>query len=191
MHPPSPRSLAFLLLTVTASLTACVQKPDVGATPPSADLRLEATVQDLMEGLIDPAADALWDSVAYISSPTGTEDRQPRSDEQWKAVRVHAVLLIEAGNLLAMPGRRVATDLPGSVSDAVLGELSHAEMQQRLESLRTAFVPLAKGLQDAGAQALAAIDARNAQALMDAGALIDNACEACHVVFWYPHQQRP
>ena len=191
MRPPSSGSLAVLLLTASAGLVACTQKPAVGSTPPSADFRLEATVQDLMGGLIDPAADSLWDSVAYISSPSGIEDRQPRSDEQWKAVRSHALLLIEAGNLLAMPGRRVATDRPGSAPAPALGELSHAQIQQRLESLRTAFAPLVKGLQDAGAQALAAIDARNAPALMDAGALIDNACEACHVVFWYPNQQHP
>ena len=191
MRPPSPGSLAFLLLTASASLVACMHEPGVGTTPPSAEFRPEATVQDLMEGLIDPSADSLWESVAYISSPTGIEDRQPRSDEQWKAVRVHALLLIEAGNLLAMPGRRVVTERPGSAPAPALGELSHAEMQQRLESLRTAFVPMAKGRQDAAAQALAAIDARDAQALMEAGAVIDNACEACHVIFWYPNQQRP
>src|SRR5437764_65820 len=40
--------------------------------------RLTATIQDLMDGIIDPSADVLWDSVAYIATTKGIEDRQPR-----------------------------------------------------------------------------------------------------------------
>jgi hypothetical protein len=181
-----------VMLTVVglSGLEACAPTTSASAAPPGPAYRLEATVQDLMEGLIDPTADSIWDSVAYISSPAGIEDRQPRTDEQWRAVRTQASLLIEGGNLLAMPGRRGAVDRPGHTAPAP-GELTHAEIQQRLDTLHGAFVTLAHGLQEAGARALLAIDARNTQALLDAGTAIDEACEACHVVFWYPNQQRP
>ena len=192
MRVPLRPLISLISLTLAAGgIAACTPESAVTAEPPAApEYRLKATIQDLMEGLIDPSADALWDSVAYISRPSGIEDRRPRSDAEWKAVRSHAVMLIEGGNLLSMPGRLVATDLANNAAPGP-GELSHVEIQQRVAATHAAFVQLAHGLQDAGAKALAAIDARDAQALMDAGATIDSACEACHVTYWYPNQRRP
>ena len=43
------------------------------------------------------------------------------------------------------------------------------------------LVKLAGALHDAGMKAIAAIDAKNADALSDAGEVIDNACETCHL----------
>jgi cytochrome c556 len=97
------------------------------------------------------------------------------------------VALIEAANLLRMPGRRVRSgDMPAGP-----GELSAAEIQQRIEEDHDNFALFAELLQGAGFKALAAIDANNAQALMDAGGIIDEACEACHLSYWYPNQSRP
>ncbi|GAC1452453.1 MAG: hypothetical protein PVS2B3_05920 [Steroidobacteraceae bacterium] len=143
-----------------------------------------------MEGFIDPSADALWDSVAFIATPSGTEDRRPRTDAEWQAVRTSAIRLIEAANLLGMPGRRVAVDSPAGAPPAP-GELSHDEIQQRIGATHEGFVQFARHLQDAGLKALAAIDARNPQGLLEAGGAIDEACEACHITYWYPDQKRP
>jgi hypothetical protein len=146
-----------------------------------------------MEGIVDPSADVLWDSVAYIATKKGVEDRQPRTDEEWKTVRYSAIALIEAANLLSMPGRSVAATHNPTVTDTPpgLGELSHAEIQQRIDSTHDSFIQFARNLQDAALKALTAIDAKNAQGLMDAGGVIDEACEACHVTYWYPNQNRP
>jgi cytochrome c556 len=157
------------------------------AQPTQQQYRLTATIQDLMDGIIDPSADTLWDSVAYIASTKGVEDRQPRTDEEWKAVRNSAITLVEAANLLSMPGRSVSA---ASNSAPGAGELSHAEIQQRINSTHDSFTQFARNLQDAGLKALAAIDAKDAQGLMDAGGTIDEACEACHVTYWYPNQKR-
>jgi hypothetical protein len=153
---------------------------------PAQEFRPVATVQDLMQIEIDPSADALWDAVAYIATEEGSEDRMPRTEAEWAAVRAKAVTLIEATNLLAMPGRRVA----GGSAPAGLGELSPVDIEQRIQSTHAAFVQFARTLQDAGQRALDAIDARDPHALMDAGGQIDEACEACHVTYWYPNQNR-
>jgi cytochrome c556 len=195
------RAMSSLLLSLGATLPmggcspqatpVVVPPPAAVQTPviahPEPQFRLTATIQDLMEGQIDPSADALWDSVAFIATKAGIEDRQPRTDEQWKAVRTQAITLIEATNLLSMVGRRVAM----ADSPAGPGELRPAEIEQRVEASHDAFVQFARSLQDAGLKALSAIDARNPQGLMDAGAAIDEACEACHVTYWYPNQNRP
>jgi len=187
-------------------MTGCSQNPGApvgqptqsaqsgGATQPAQpaqQYRLTATIQDLMDGIIDPSADVLWDSVAYIATPKGVEDRQPRTDEEWKTVRNSAITLIEAANLLSMPGRSVAAVHEPADSPPAAGELSHAEIQQRIDATHDGFTQFARNLQDAGLKALAAINAKNAQGLMDAGGTIDEACEACHVTYWYPNQSRP
>jgi hypothetical protein len=156
------------------------------AAAPAQAFRLVATVQDLMQIEIDPAADALWDSVAYVATEQGSEDRMPRTQAQWSAVRAEALTLIEAGNLLSMPGRRVAA---GTVPPGP-GELSPVDIERRISTTRAAFEQFARTLQAAGARALDAIDARDPQALMDAGGQIDAACESCHVTYWYPDQNR-
>jgi hypothetical protein len=179
-------------------------------TSPPQQYRPTATIQDLMDGSIDPSADVLWDSVAYIASEKGVEDRRPRTDAEWQAVRKSALTLIEAANLLSMPGRQVAAaqrsagqpgagqpgagqPAAGSAADRGVesGELTPDQIQQRINGTRAAFVQLARVLQDAGLQALAAIEAQDAEGLMSAGGQIDTACEACHITYWYPNAQRP
>jgi hypothetical protein len=189
----------ILLPGALLGIAGCSPNPGSVTTQPgpasqtSPPYRLTATVQDLMEGIVDPSADVLWDSVAYIATKKGVEDRQPRTDEEWKTVRYSAITLIEAANLLSMPGRSVAATHNPTVTDTPpgLGELSHAEIQQRIDSTHDSFIQFARNLQDAALKALTAIDAKNAQGLMDAGGVIDEACEACHVTYWYPNQNRP
>jgi cytochrome c556 len=60
-----------------------------------------------------------------------------------------------------------------------------------MDATHEVFTQFARNLQDAGLKALAAITAKDAQGLMDAGGTIDEACEACHVTYWYPNQKRP
>jgi cytochrome c556 len=177
----------MLCVGAALQLGGCSPKATPVPLQPQAQFRLTATVQDLMDGEIDPSADALWDSVAYIATQAGVEDRKPRTDAQWKAVRASAVTLIEAANLLSMAGRRVAN----ADSSVGLGELPPAQIQRRIEASHDSFVQFARTLQDAGLKALSAIDAKNPQGLMDAGGAIDEACEACHVTYWYPNQNRP
>src|SRR5436189_6330757 len=67
-----------------------------------------ATVKDIMDSVVDPNADAIWDSVEVVATIQGTEEKAPRTDEDWKALRRHAISLLEASNLLLVPGRRIA-----------------------------------------------------------------------------------
>lgn len=145
-----------------------------------------ASLHDLMSGLVDPAADALWNAVATISTKDGTEHRRPRTDAEWTALRREALLLAEAANLLAIDGRAVV--LPGEKIDGAgaPGARSAEEIAASIASDRARFAAFARVLQQSVAPALAAIDRRDADALFDSGGAIDEACEACHQAFWYP-----
>jgi hypothetical protein len=150
-----------------------------------------ASIQDLMDAIIDPAGDALWDSVGSVSTQDGTVEKQPRSDDEWEAVRLNALRLIEGSNLLMMEGRQVAVANRKLEDAHVSGILAPQEIQQIIDADRAAFILAAQRLQDAGAQALSAIEAKDPVRLMAAGDKIDDACERCHSVYWYPKDQRP
>ena len=147
----------------------------------------KASIRELMDAEVDPAADVLWESVVYTVTAAGAEDKQPRTPEEWQAVRRGAITLIEATNLLMMDGRRVAPpDTPLAPGEATIEVRQH-----RFDTNRAAFVGFAQALQNIGLKALEAIDAKDAKRLMIAGGEIDEACEACHLVYWYPPEPKP
>jgi hypothetical protein len=169
------------------------QSPVLGAeaqgTPEeSSPFHPTATVRELMDGVVDPAADFLWASVASISTRAGLEERQPRTTEAWHEVRRHAITLVESTNLIVMKGRRVsATYLPAANSE----ELDSTEAQRRIEASWDVFVAGAHVLGEVGGKALTAIDAKDASALFEVGSEIDAVCESCHTKFWYPNRISP
>lgn len=147
-----------------------------------------ASIQEIMDAIVDPAGDSLWDAVSSDHTAAGWEEHAPRTDDEWQAVRRNAISLIEGANLLVTPGRIVSrTYFPSEgagVSDSV-------EVQRTLDRNRDTFVALARHFQDIAGEALAAVDARDPKALLAAGGRLDDACERCHMTFWYPHQKIP
>src|SRR5688572_2440867 len=146
--------------------------------------RPTATVKDIMLSVIDPEADVLWNSVATIVSASGTEEREPRTDEEWATLRRSAIQLVEATNLLRVPGRLVAR--PGEKSENPRIELQPETIQKMIAEDPAGWSALVDRLHDAAAPALKAIDARDVKGLFDAGDQIEHACEACHQRYWYP-----
>jgi hypothetical protein len=144
-----------------------------------------------MQSEVDPSADALWESVATISNEKGIEERQPRTDEEWAAVRRHAITVIEASNLLVMDGRRVVAEGKKLEDSEVEGILKPEEIQKAIDGDRASFVERAHALHSAGIAILAAIDSRNVPALSAAGGALDEACENCHLKYWYPNSPKP
>ena len=174
-------ALAGVSLLVASACSAPAPAPAAKKEPP---FRKTATIKDIMDSMVDPSADFLWESVATIVTRKGTEERRPRTDDEWKAVRRAAITLMEATNLLIMDGRAVAK--PGEKSENPGIELSPEAIRRVMDDDPDTLIKLAGALHDAGMKAMAAIDAKNADALSDAGEVIDNACETCHLKYWYP-----
>jgi hypothetical protein len=144
------RSIAILLAGAALACTGC-------GGPPPPPYKPVVDVKQLMQGIVDPASDVVWESVATIFTKDGVEERRPRTKEQWENVRNHAMMLAEAGNLLMMPPR--AKD----------GE---QWMKRSQELVDTATV------------ALRAAEAQNVDQLLQVGGVIDEACENCHKKYW-------
>ena len=158
-----------------------------GSAPP-ADLERVATIKDIMDSMVDPSGDFLFDSVAEIADETGITHKAPHSDDEWKEVRRRAMVLFEAPNLLAMDGRKVA--LTGEKAENPSVELEPEQIQALVDADRAAFIRRARRLQNAAGMALKAIDAKNTDDLFHAIEAIDQACENCHLHYWYPNDQR-
>jgi len=193
-----PRNLLFassaaLFLTLAACnpQTQTTASKQLGSAATDAPFRVTATIQEIMDSEVDPAADFLWGSTGFIANRQGIQDKNPKTDKDWDMVRNNALILLEATNLLIIPGRTVAT--AGSKLDPseVAGIEDPKDIQKAIEANRQAFIGFAHGLHDAGMQMLKAIDAKDLAGMDAAGEKLDSACEQCHRTFWYPNAPEP
>jgi hypothetical protein len=146
----------FAASLVAACSTPAAEKPAAAAASP---FRPVASIREVMNSVIDPSVDEVWNSVGSTVDEKGLTDRAPTQDEHWAEVRRHALIVSEAANLLLMHNRPVAP--PGAPSLAPGVELTPEEIR-------------------------VLIDKKDSQALFDAGEKIDETCENCHSTFWYP-----
>jgi cytochrome c556 len=156
--------------------------------PPPTDLVRSATIKDIMDSMVDPSGDFLFESVAEIADERGVTEKAPQTDQEWAQVRRHALVLLEAPNLLAMEGRKVAR--PHERSNNPQVELQPEDIQKSVDGDRPSFVRRAQQLQESAEMVLKAVDSRDPTALFHAIESIDRACENCHLHYWYPNDHR-
>lgn len=173
------------------SLSGC-SKRDQTAHPAAAEVSAAsyknvASIKELMDSTVDPSADGVWDAVGVVTTAAGTVKHEPRTDEDWHEVRRHAITLIEAMNLVLMPGRHAAP----AETKAGLGELTPQQIDAAIAANRAEFELFATATRNSAEDALKAIDRRDTVALTRIGGELDERCESCHLTFWYPNSARP
>ena len=172
----------YFLFYFTAGLALLT----TGCAGPEPKYRTDATVKDIMDSVVDPNADYIWDAVSSDSSIKGLVEKAPKTDEDWKEVRRHAVSLMEAMNMLQIPGRPVAH--PGERAADPRVEEPPEVIKTMIDSDRESWIKYSNSLYDATALILKAVEAKNVYGILDAGDRIDQACETCHLKYWYPKQ---
>lgn len=181
-HIATGLCLAGLGVAALSSLAVAAKAP--------ADRPVYSSVQEIMDSIVDPSADVLWGAAGtVIDKDAGVQDLTPKTDEAWHDVRRAAIRMIEAGNLLAMPGRLAAP--PGTKSDTPGVELEPPEITALIRKNRKSFDAFAKALQEAAVDARRASEKKDVDLLMDSGTRMENVCESCHQTFWYPHAGAP
>jgi hypothetical protein len=141
-----------------------------------------------MDSLVDPSADALWDSVASYVRTNRIEEKGPSTDAEWRALRFRATTLLDATVLLLVPGRRVAKPHERSQNPEI--ELQPEQIEMLISADKAAWTNLARGLHDSTLLVLDAIDRKDLQALRVSGDAINRACEQCHRRYWYPDREK-
>jgi hypothetical protein len=152
------------------------------------------SIKEIMDGIVDPTADVLFDAVSYNITAAGVEEKMPRTNDEWAEIRRHALLLVEVTNLLKMPGRKVAPDRPVlefEREDPSPEDLTPEQIQALIDADPAKFTRHAHTLTEAALVALRAADAKNVDQLFSAGDEIDKACESCHLEYWYPKDKKP
>jgi hypothetical protein len=179
------RAAAAVVLVAASLVSGCAapapEQPPAPAAPP---FRPVASIREVMNSVIDPSVDEVWNAVRSVVDDGRLTDHAPVKDEDWAEVRRHALIVSEAANLLLMHDRPVAP--PGAPSLAPGVELTPEEIRSLIDKNPDGWNFYVQEFQDSLKPALAAIDAKNAQALFDAGEKIDTTCENCHSTFWYP-----
>lgn len=176
---------AILALVASSPFAAAQQKNSKGKA--DGDHPIYATIKDLMESIVDPSADTIWNAVGTVADKEGIKDMAPKTPEEWAGVRRAAIRLIEGGNLLTMPGREAA---PAGVKSETPGvELEPPEITALIKKKRKSFDAFARALQGLGSEVLRASEAKNADLLVEIGGRMEEVCESCHKTFWYPSDQ--
>jgi len=190
----------LLVLVVAISGTALVtQRAGAAAAsatpvaPPTVEVSPIGTVKDVMKGIVDPNAMAIWDSVGAESAANGdVVEKAPKTDAEWAVIEHNALTLAEAANLLMTPGRSMSRpDEANSTSQPGAPELTPAQIEKKISDNRAEWVKHAKELQATAVKAMAAAKAHDKDGLLEVGEAIDSACESCHVVYWYPDEKKP
>ena len=156
--------------------------------PAAPELLRTATIKDIMDSMVDPSGDFMFESIQEISDENGIRQKAPKTAKEWEEVRHHLFILIEAPNLMVMEGRKVAQ--PGERSENPQVENQPEDVQKLLDADRPAFIRRARRLQDAAAMAMKAAEVKDKDALFKAIDGIDKACENCHLHYWYPNDKR-
>ena len=172
-------------LVLVGSMTACNQKYFIS----NSEFKPVATVQEVMNSIIDPNIDPIWNSVSSVSTPKGTEERKPETDDDWRVLRQHALAVIEAGNLLLVKDRPIS--VANTTTSSGGAELTSEAIKTLIAANQAAYIERIHELQGAAQGLLVAIDAKNVQELEDAGGRVEQACEQCHSQFWYPGDNKP
>jgi hypothetical protein len=120
-----------------------------------------ATVEQIMETSVEPASNAVFDAAVWVN---GVQIGGPKTDDDWKMVQANALMLVETGNLLLMGSR---------MKD------------------QTGWVTRTQAMMDAANEAAKAAEAKNTEAIFNAGTKIFQACTGCHLQYINPAAIKP
>ena len=145
------------LLVIFFGLSACSNdQSEPPALANDVTYNTQLNVQQIMGLVLEPASDVLWDSAGWVMDAAGYEDLYPTTDEGWEYVRAQAAIVVESGNMLALPGRAEDDD---------------------------AWMIYSEGLSDAGILAMEAAAEQNEEDFFQAGAQLYSVCTACHQAY--------
>jgi hypothetical protein len=159
------KSVLILLLAPTMWLSSTAQ-----ISPTAATQEIHATLNQLMQGVVYPAANVLFSP--QFEDP-GALDRPPSHDPAmstdplvsvfggWQAVENAALALMESANLLLIPGRVCSNDAPAPIADP-------------------AWSMFVQELRDAGLKAYAAAQAKDRDKMIELSEAVNDSCVHCH-----------
>ena len=121
-------------------------------------------LKELMNEVLEPAADAYWNAVGSTTDSKGTTEHAPKTDTAWILLRNHGTIIAEAGNLL---------------------------MMERPAKYAEDWMQFSRTLITAGTRARDAAIAHDKTRVFDVGAEVYDACVNCHAKYMVPKYEAP
>jgi len=194
------RFLAFLigLLALDVFIIACSPTPSKPASSPSSttpaantsalwgNITPVVSVWELMHDIIDPIADNIFESVKIIVDKNGTHETKPKTDEDWDRIRIGAVTMIEASQLLLVQREFTPPGIKNNSEGPEAPELSPEQIKAKIAKDPVVWQAKVQALRNVGLEVLDIIKRKEIEELWDAGENLDEACEGCHIEYWYP-----
>lgn len=115
-----------------------------------------ATVAQIMNGIVSPNANVVYNAVGTFISTEGVKEVAPQNDEEWAAVGNSAAALVESGNLLLLGARVIDTE---------------------------DWITMTRAFMDASQMALKAAEAKDKDAILTAGSELNETCDTCHAKY--------
>jgi cytochrome c556 len=195
---PSRKSVAFYVGLSSLALLSAACSPAKPAAPASSstptptqvlwgDMKPVVSVKELMRYMIDPASDNIFDAVKIVTTKKGSVERVPKTDEDWEKIRIGAVTLAEGVYLLKIP-RPFAP--AGDNNDNTTGpdatELTPAQIEAKRATDPVLWNAKIEALRNVGLEVLEIAKTKKTDELWEASYNLDQACESCHIQYWYP-----
>jgi len=153
------------------------------------DLKPLVSVKELMRDMLDPASDYIFDSVSTVTTKRGTVETFPKTDKDWEKIRIGAVTLAEGVYLLKIPRPFAPPGDNNNSSGPEPLEASPAEIKAKLERDPVLWNAKIEALRNVGLEVLEIVKKKDVNELWDAAENLDEACETCHLEYWYPGQK--
>jgi len=158
--------LAFV--GISAAQTPAPAKAKAKSVPAAPASRNPATLAQLMKGILFPSSNVIFfaqsdnpNDVPQAKDPAMAINPLASSYGKWEAVENASLAIVEAANLLTLPGRKCSNGLSVPLTNAD-------------------WPKLVQGLRDAGMAAYKAAQTKNQDKILDAADVMTTACANCH-----------
>jgi hypothetical protein len=187
-------TLAVLAGVSVLSPACSSPKPAPAAAAPQpaplwGDLKPVVSVKELMQYMIDPASDYIFDSVSTVIDPKGhVIEKGPKTDADWEKLRIGAVTIAEGVYLLKVPRPFAPSGDENNSVGPDASELSPAQILAKVQKDPVEWNARIEALRNVGLEVLEIVKKKNVPELWDAAENLDVACEQCHASYWYPKE---
>jgi len=188
--------VAALIVSACSSQPSASPAKTDAAKPPQfpmvqlwGEMKPIVSVKQLMADFIDPASDYIFDSVATVVTKGKVVETIPHTDADWDKVRMGGVMLAEGVYLLKVPRPFAPPGDENNSTGPEPEELAPAAITAKLEKDPVLWNAKIEALRNVGLEVMDIVKRKDANELWDAAENLDQACENCHLEFWYPGEK--
>jgi hypothetical protein len=153
------------------------------------DLTPVVSVKELMRDMIDPASDFVFDAVGTVLTKGKRIEKIPKTDADWERIRIGAVTMAEGAYLLKIPRPFAPAGDENNSAGAEPAELSPSQIKAKLLADPVLWNAKIEALRNVGLEVMEIVKRKDVNELWDAGENLDQACESCHLEYWYPGER--